>query len=501
MREVSVRTLPSLQRRRVEDGRLLRRTAAMVAVVLGLVVVAGVTGPRLAGVARGELSWSGETVYDPPYGQRDAALADIDFARVHGELLPVWQSRLARHGAEATSTRDAFDALQLAIAPDPNLVLLAEEMGVLASDPARDPDRLLYVTWAWSRYLDRAELPWVIEGSVRLDDDGGGLFYTKNYEVVADLSASVGDQPVRARLVERVDRTNVVERYLGQVSDADEGALIVVDRVREVALDVVWPLLDPASEHAHADGVQGEALDALSPESAAVLVGAAADRAELVRAVASMRARRACGSRFVVPSVPWDGFDARTRTRLYDYAEAATGSRCPTVTHPEAVLVDRSSRSLQELEGLEPALEELVAWVARGVVIHEARHVADTLAGELEEGNLPCDSCEDGLSDWARAEASAYLASVAEPGGAVALAEMCGLLDDPDALPAHYLEAITEVTGRVAPAGCDQPRTDLLAYSRHVEEVWFGRQDRIALGTFPSRLRARVRRVDRHTSF
>ncbi|TNE87721.1 MAG: hypothetical protein EP330_17320 [Deltaproteobacteria bacterium] len=480
------------------DGFRLWLGIASGALALGAAVWAG---PRLFHMANGERDWSGEVVYEPPYPVRADALEDIDFAAVHGELMPVWQSRLARHGPDATSTRDALHALELAVAPDANLTALVQEMATLAARPSRDPDRLLYLTWAWSTYLDRAGLPWVVQGSVRLDADGGGLFYTKNYEVVADLDVRVGEQPVRARLVERVDSTNVVERYLGQVSDPHEGALIVVDRVREVALDVVWPLLDPASEDPHADAVQEEALGALSREAAAVLVQAAGDRAALVSAVGGIRSRRACGSRFVMPSVPWDGYDPTTRSRLFDYAEASTGSRCPTVTHPEAVVVDRTSQSLQEARDLEDALQELVAWVARGVVVHEARHVADGLGGHLRDGNYGCLECEDGLSEWARAEASAYLASASEPGGAVALAEMCGMVDDPVGLPAHYQAAVFEVVSRIAPLGCEHPPTELIEQARRVEEDWFARDDRVTFESFPDRLRARARALDRYRSF
>ncbi|MCO4743268.1 MAG: hypothetical protein KC912_00675 [Proteobacteria bacterium] len=466
----------------------------------GLLFAAWWGTPRLLGVVSGERDLTGRVVYVPRYPVRPEAFEDIDLERVHAELLPVWQSRLARHGPEATSTKDALASLEAAVAPDPNLELLLDEMARLASRPGRDPERLLYLTWAWSAYLDQSSLPWVVQGSVRLDGDGGGIFYTKNYEVAADLAVPVGLHEVRARVVERVDQTNVVERYLGQASDPEDGALIVVDRVREVALDLVWPLLRD-NDHPHAAAVQAEAFAALSPYAARRLVDTAEARARMVAAVRGIRSRHACGSRFVVPMLPWDGFEEGMQTRFFDYAEASTTSRCPTVTHPEAVAIQEASRRLKQEPELEAALEELVAWVARGVVVHEARHIADGLDGHLDNGAYLCAACEDGLSDWSRAEASAYVASLSEVGGSVELAEMCGMAAAPDRLPEHYRTAIAEILKRLGPESCSAPLPDRISKARRIEQTWFQRTSRITLQDFPERLPVSAREVDRLTSF
>ena len=155
--------------------------------------------------------------------------------------------------------------------------------------------------------------------------------------------------------------------------------------------------------------------------------------------------------------------------------------------------MDQSSRSLSEQQGLQEAVGELVAWVSRGVVVHEARHISDVASGRVVDGNYLCDGCEDGLSPWARAEASAYLSSLAEPGDSVALAEMCAMSVSPGKLPEHYRKAVDAVLLELVPGGCEQIPADLRKKARALEVRWFGRYDRVQVEDLPESLGAEAR--------
>ena len=97
--------------------------------------------------------------------------------------------------------------------------------------------------WAWNQYTDRHQAPWRIRCiQYRIQDDT--WFYINTYQVVADVIVDIENQGHRVRLLRRMDRNGARENYLGHTGTEIEGALLVLDRIRDFALDDLWPLLD-----------------------------------------------------------------------------------------------------------------------------------------------------------------------------------------------------------------------------------------------------------------
>ena len=87
-------------------------------------------------------------------------------------------------------------------------------------------------------------------------------------------------------------------------------------------------------------------------------------------------------------------------------------AECPAVYEVEYTAIRDFERMARSTEGLEEALEELIAWAMRSIAMHEARHVIDAeqMGGLLEP--VPCSECE-GLEVREVVELSAYTAEFA----------------------------------------------------------------------------------------
>jgi len=458
-----------LRRRR----RRLWWGSALGAVAIVLATAWCLGGERALQVLAGEVDLFGQPRYradQPPN------LEAVDLERVHAELFPEWVIQASRPPGRSDRAEQALDALRTEVEPDDNLTALVDEMALLVGeDPAEHAHRLLYLCWAWSEYLDDQGRPWRLVGAVRVGSDTS-YFYTKSYQVLSDGLARVGGVDHRVRLVTRADHTNVVEAYLGAVEERTEGALVVVDRVVDLAVDEVWPLMSPAAEgeldpvpRAFAEPVRAEVSAALSAPDVEVLRETAEDRARLVATVEAIRARRDCGSRFVIPFMPWEGIEPEDEGSWFGYADRSEGSSCPMLTREEATVVVEVSRRLREAEGLEDALEALVAQVSRAVAIHELRHVAD---GD----HTPCPGCPDGAHPAVVPELSAYAASFAAPGiGVTALFQGC--LADRTTGGSHAL-ALELILARLLDDGCQGgPPPDLYERASALEEQLFARSE------------------------
>lgn len=470
--------------------------AGVTVLALGLAatLVFALAGDRLDRWWAGETDLAGEPVYLPPHPVDAAALGRVDFARVHGELLPgyVIAASYVDSPEGLVQLENAAAALREGVAADRNLDAIVVELHELVrAGPARSADRLQYLSWAWNDYLGRNGVPWRIDASINLERDHG-LFYAKCYRVLATVPVTVGDATYQGHLLTRADRLNVVELYLGQASRHEDGALVVVDRVAGFAFDDVWPLLDPAldprqlpSRRAFAPAVRAEIGAALSPADVAVLTTTALDRAELASLVSVLHARRDCGSRFVIPELPWDGLPETEYERVRRFAVASEGRDCPDITAEEAEQLASLSTRLRTAPGLEPAVEALVAWISRGVLVHEARHVADDDQVGIENP-LPCAPCGD-APVAVRAELSAYLASFATDGlAATSLYQACEVLDG----GGSHAAALQLLLPELAPEACSAgPPADLTARARDLEMRWLGRSEPIVLS---DKLPARV---------
>ncbi len=413
--------------------RRARRLACVLVLALATAVGAKLHGHVVATWLGGRTDLMGHPRYEPAFPVEPETLQSIDLARVHGALLPrylIAASRLGREEDAAVEARSALLALRDEAGRDRNLDALLVELdgAVLDGSLVRDPARALYLVWAWSTYLDRAGLPWWVEGNV-LFRPGGSFLYTKTYRVHRELRVAVGPSRYRVRLIGRVDHTNVRERYLGHASRYSDGALVVVDRVEEFALERLMPVLGP--------GGPGE-CDPGPPELA-----------------------------------------AHVADELY---QALTADNIRVL---ESYVTARCSPSAGELEQVSPARRDaarcaLVAWAHRIPVIHEVRHVADDHRAAGRDRPLHCPQCPEGFDISTRLELSAYLASFAAVGtGHGALLQACAV-DLSDDTP--HARALSYLLPRLLPGGCEGPVPgDLYARAGAVERELLGRSEEIAL--------------------
>lgn len=427
----------------------------------------------------------------PPHPVDREALAGIDLHHVHAEL---WPGLVASLQADAGAQQDAHVALRQAVAADPNLADLVDEVVGLTADPVASAPALLQRARAWNDYLDAHGLPWRLALSVHVHPDDAQIL-VKTYRVVADARTIVGDRSTRTRVVTRADRTALVEAWLG-TTVGDGGALLQLDRIVVFALDRVWPLLDPALDdrrdavdRAFAPSIRASAARAL-PEHVEVLANTAAGRFFMGRAADAVHDRHGCGSRFVIGEIPFDGLAVADLRVLSRYAAASDRSPCPDVTREEALLFRLHSDALQAEPELQPALEALVAWIARAFAVHEARHVAD--AEQTGAEPPPCPGCPDALPVEGRRELSAYVASFVDPElGGLALYQACRL--DPRQVPVRA-EVVRWVADRLGDACAEGPPDDLPERARALEVELFGRSEPIRVDdAFPRGLPLRPR--------
>jgi hypothetical protein len=429
---------------------------------------------------------------DPVTLPLPASPMGADLRRVHAELLP--ELVLAGAHPDATDAAAVGDAarsgLRAEFAGDAGMTAILEDLLFHMADPVDNAEALFLDVDRWNRRLGALGEPWRIDGGVLVGEPA--YFYVKSYQVLADLDADVGGRAVQIRLVQRMDSLNVVERYLG-AARTDDGAVVVVDRVAEFAIDALWPLLGddpqrPAGQAAWRDAIHGELALALPAADLALLEATAPQRARLLATIDQIATRHDCGSSLMVARPPWDGFPAEDVRALWGYAAGSEGRLCPEVMDAEALVIDEASASLRraEAEGLGPALERLTSFASRAFGAHEARHVADAIAfGEAT--NVPCAGCSAELGPEVRAELSAYAGALATDGTAMTAAwQACTVADQGGSHGAAVLTLIAALDPELCSHG---PDPALPAAVRTYEGRAFSRDERIALpASWPDRL-------------
>jgi hypothetical protein len=408
--------------------------------------------------------------------------------RVHAELLPAW---VISSSNKREDTSEKFELLLEALAEDNNARSIIEDLGKLTADGDTLTERgeeILDTVKLWNRYMDRAGQPWWVDGNIFIGP-GNTFFYIKAYKILGDFEVTVsgGQKTYRTRMATRVDRTNIVESFLGHASPHQDGAIILTDRLYDVSLREVWPTLSPKifegsspREKLFAQRVREEAKQHLSEETLALLSRHASTRAELEATLRTIRERRSCGSKFSITDLPWDGMPQDQIDLLYRYAERDRFADCPSIKEDEIEILVAASEALRDEDDLKMAAEELVAHVARAVTIHEARHVADHHRANAFDTPMPCEKCDAyRLSRSARTELSAYLASFASKEvGYTALYQACGLdltRGTPHARALRVALPLLEVE-------CETSLPDdLQARAKKLEVEFFGRSDTITL--------------------
>jgi len=307
------------------------------------------------------------------------------------------------------------------------------------------------------------------------------------YRVLDDAPVTVNAHRYRARLLRRVDGTNLREADLGHTSDAGDGALVVIDTVFRLAADEVWPMLDPADdarrnavERAHAASVRAEAFTALPPEDYARLARTARARFVMVDAAAAINARSWCSAVPAIGHVPWWGYSPVLTARARGVAaEPPEDPDCPPLLPEEAEDFASGSRVVRAEPGLDRSLAALVTWLARAVIVHEARHAADDREADGLRVPLPCAQCPPRLGTSGRAELAAYLTSFATPGvGRVSYYQACRAAG---AGAGPHGAALLVAGKALGPGGCLAPPRDLYALARRAEQELFGRTSAVTL--------------------
>jgi hypothetical protein len=414
-------------------------------------------------------------------------LAGIDLRAVHADLLPGWlvgRANAVQPGDWAALQLD-YDELAQTLAPDPELSSLLNALRMeLNRDGGVRADEAFALLDEWNAYLDRKRQPLLLRGGVITGSSPH--FYVKAYEVLHDGEAGVGDDSFRARILHRIDQTNVVEGYLGFNSNAEEGAFVIADRLGRFVLAELWPILDmPPGTDPTGEAAVDQIRASLAADTFATLVATAPTRRAMLAVTEGVGDRATtCGSNFGMVPPGWYGYDADTLDLAADFAQRDALDDCPSITLDEVDFLRQSRVELLGDRAMPGAVEALAALVARGVLVHEVRHAADAAAG----ADAPhCVACDDPPAPVVAAEMRAYLASFGHPdGAALSLFQACR----PDARWGANGVAIERLEAGWLGDTCDTgPGDAFTTAAREEEERLFGASPEVLLpADLPTRL-------------
>ena len=437
-------------------------------------------------------------------GRRIAAIRDREPAPVVqprtpldvllGEALPRWlialQFRDQPQGSEAIAS--AFASLRALSASDPIVLARIDRVrDLIDAGLIANADDVMAEFRQWNNALDAAHEPFHLRPVIERDSSRTRLTVSA-YRVSFDGRAMVGSRPVRLRLLTRIDRTNMREYLLGHVTEADEGALILTDRVRDAAVRDFWPLFEaPANralssiQVAQRSAVLHEAHATLSPTAYETLSRTAPAYEALVTTANAINGRASCGSTFRITIVSSRGVSARDLETVTQAVDEHTGTpSCPAVTDDELDTLIANSDRLSRESRLDAAIGELTTMLTRAVATHEARHASDTLETGSVYVPLPCEGCPVELRAAEVAELSAYLASFAATAtGYAGFYQACVAAGGTRSTHGTALAVALE---RMNVTDCSVlPPADLAVRARAAEQAVFGRSDAIVLPDGP----------------
>ena len=418
----------------------------------------------------------GPSSWTPSHGSE---LQNVDLLEVHSHLLPAWgiasANREVPGGKEAEE--QAAQALSAAIAADQNLSEIFDELRALSAEPSENAERLIQLTKFWSAYLDGEGAPYLVQSNV-VSSSSNTFFYLKSYEVRRDLALSIGAEDVRAREVLRLDKTNIVEQYLGATAPGQEDATVVLDRLSEFAVSRVWPMLANDQMTPLGTKVVEEIRTNLPPEALEVLTKYAPQRRLMQQALDGVESRRDCGSTFVIRAVPFAGLDSKDLDTLDRLAKQADGHPCPDITVEEAEILREASEDFVGDERLPEAVRALVELLGTNVAIHEARHVVDDRLVDGLQKPMRCNDCPDSMSVVAIAELSAYLASMAwSPAPYTTFFQAC---DATEGQAGPHARAVALIMDRLQ-TFCGEAPPELAKRAAALEMSILGRSDKVVL--------------------
>ncbi len=423
-------------------------------------------------------------------GPAPSKLGAVDLHALHTERLGRWTIE-AQNGGRVPAAEDVVAAIRSDARLSALFQAIEDTAETLDYDSALELTRLFS---EWSAYLDEAGAPWFV--TLKADTRGGDWrFYLKIYEVLGDTRVTVGATTSRVRIMRRVDRINVRDGMLGHSGLGDAGAVLVLDNLVRSFVREVWPALgDPETSvvPSFAAAVRRDAARMLSEADFEILAKTAGARARITEALDAIRERRQC-SRFRLRG-HWYGLTFEALDGIEKVARRKKEpTDCPPLTVVEALRLAKASRTLQTTDGLAEAVAAGVAWYARAVALHEARHIADGAVGSTDRdagpNDVPCPGCAREIGKRSRVELSAYAAELTHPDTAtLALLQMCAGLSNRKTRFRQRAEGL--LLDEILPEGCDAGvPDDLVARGRRTDAKLFGRQDVPAFADgWPARL-------------
>ncbi len=429
---------------------------------------------------RGEIDVTGDPTFS--YQPVDEQVGGLE--QIHAETLPGWLVAEANREAWGVEHADKeWSNLEAALEKDPNLLEIAKETkSILRADQEVEKiERLIYLMRSWSNYLSESKQPYLVQGNA-VTTGAGSFFYIKSYMVEADVQMEVGGKPYRSRIVRRLDSTNVRESYLGATSRGADGAVVLINRLYDFVIRDVWPMIGGASKPEWAawdEAALAELEENLSSTDFVALERAWVEFAKIQAVYDAIEARRECGNRLAIIEPGHVGLSPKTLADLERWATDDALDLCPALKAEELEALRDASQALRQDEEFQRALGAVIALLARGVAIHEARHVADDVEHDGLVDPLPCAPCDPRDSAPTRAELSAYLASFAwGPTPTLTFMQACTATDQRGGPHARAMQVIREAgfSGHLCAEG---PPAEIAATSRELEAQWFGRSDRV----------------------
>ncbi|MEM6996987.1 MAG: hypothetical protein AAF721_41170, partial [Myxococcota bacterium] len=161
---------------------------------------------------------------------------------------------------------------------------------------------------------------------------------------------------------------------------------------------------------------------------------------------------------------------------LQRLSDRVSSGRCPPVYPSEFRILDEARNLLSETEGLEPALQSLVAWLVGTRAIHELRHVESGIDIYEKDRPATCSICAADATNVHRAEVAAIVAEWAwSDSPAATLFRFCAV--DEELATGALAIALKGIDYSCA----EGPHPDLTTAARALEESALGRSTPIAV--------------------
>lgn len=301
-----------------------------------------------------------------------------------------------------------------------------------------------------------AGVPFYVDVNVigrRGEDGNEWMFYLKTYRIRRTRIARLGDASYAALWLERLDRTNVVERQLGWTKRDQPRGMVILDVVRDYWRDDLAPVL-AGNEHRFY-GRYGALL-----------------RADLERAIARHpRAPKEASLSKLLECIEagelGDDEGWRTEPVLAEYVDGAPAARA-----------EEDDACTSARQAVEPIVIELLA---EKVEVHELQHVVDGGSPKVPESlRAKMRGYSEASLGFATAELSAYLAEIARSNlPRLALVHFLALGAQSERSPESFAARVAEETivegGSTPNALILGPEDELRAAAEKAHARLFGR--------------------------